>query len=158
MAESELHDGFELAETRRTLPMALLRGRELVLERFRPMLHNHEISEQHWRVIRVLSEMGEVDATQLAQSACVLAPSLTRMLRALEERGFIHVRRDPQDGRRALIRLSDQGRDFIRLVSPEGVAIYAEIERIIGRARLDNLLNELEFLQEQLDLARRRAG
>lgn len=154
MTRTKLHDGFELAETRRTLPMALLRGREVVIERFRPMFHANDISEQHWRVIRVLHEIGEVDATQLAQSACVLAPSLTRMLRALEERDFVAIRRDPQDGRRALIQLTDAGRGFIRKVAPQGVAVYAEIERIIGRQRLEHLLDELEYLQEQLGQAR----
>ncbi|MGL4281189.1 MAG: MarR family transcriptional regulator, partial [Albidovulum sp.] len=75
-----------LAETRRTLPIALLRAREAVMERFRPLLAAHDISEQQWRVMRVLQEAGESDATQLSRAANVLAPSLTRMLRTLEAR------------------------------------------------------------------------
>ena len=38
MTRKAARNGFELSETRRTLPIALLRARETVMERFRPML------------------------------------------------------------------------------------------------------------------------
>ncbi len=60
------------------LPMALLRAREAVMARFRPLLDAHGINEQQWRVIRVLAEHPSLDATDLAQRANILAPSLTR--------------------------------------------------------------------------------
>ena len=85
---------FALARTQRTLPIALLRAREAVMDRFRPLLQVHDITEQQWRVLRVLHETGPVDATLLAKQAAVLAPSLTRMLRALARRGFIAQSRD----------------------------------------------------------------
>lgn len=73
MTES-VNDGFGLAETRRTLPIALLRAREAVMERFRPVLNSHDITEQQWRVIRVLQEHGATDASKLAELACILPP------------------------------------------------------------------------------------
>jgi homoprotocatechuate degradation regulator HpaR len=139
-----------LAETRRTLPIALLRAREAVMERFRPLLAAHDISEQQWRVMRVLQEAGESDATQLSRSANVLAPSLTRMLRTLEARGFTALRKDPGDARRALITLTEAGRGFIRALAPESAAIYAGIEARLGRDRIDHILDELDFLLQSL--------
>lgn len=150
-AQSAERDGFELAETRRTLPIALLRAREALMERFRPMLLAHEVTEQQWRVLRVLQEAGETDASQLAEAACLLPPSLTRMARSLESRGFIVQRKDPGDGRRSLIALTPAGQAFLRMVSPESVAIYAQIEARIGRARIDHLLDELGALLDALD-------
>ncbi|WP_421904785.1 MarR family transcriptional regulator [Mameliella sp.] len=76
-------DEFPLSETQRTLPIALLRAREAVMERFRPMLRDIDVTEQQWRVLTVVREAGEIDATQLARAACVLAPSLTRTLKSL---------------------------------------------------------------------------
>ena len=43
-------------DTRRSLPMALLRARETVMARFRPMLAENDINEQQWRVLRVLDQ------------------------------------------------------------------------------------------------------
>ena len=147
---SSLKDGFELAETQRTLPIALLRAREAVMERFRPMLSAHDVSEQQWRVMRVLQEAGELDASRLAERACVLPPSLTRMLKALEARGFIALRHDPQDGRRMQVSLTDTGDDFIAQVAPESVAIYREIEKQIGADEISDLLDRLEALLSAL--------
>jgi homoprotocatechuate degradation regulator HpaR len=137
-----------LAQTARTLPIALLRAREAVMEQFRPMLAAHDITEQQWRVLRVLQETGPSDASQLARRACILAASLTRMLKALEARGLITTGRDPDDRRRWTIDLTAAGRDFIAGISPESRAIYDRIEAHFGADRLDALLDELHALQD----------
>lgn len=150
MTKDALKDGFELARTGRTLPMALLRAREAVMERFRPLLLSHDVTEQQWRVLRVLQEVGETDASQLAERASILAPSLTRIIKALETRGFIATRKDPDDGRRSLVTLSTDGAGFIREVTPDSAAIYAEIEAKIGKDRVNALLDELDFLLQAM--------
>jgi homoprotocatechuate degradation regulator HpaR len=136
-------DGFEFAETRRSLPIALLRAREALMDRFRPMLNAHGVTEQQWRILRILQEGTEIDATALAERSCVLAPSLTRMLRTLLTRGFIVTTKDPKDGRRFFISISSEGRDFIARVAPESAAIYADIEAKLGHERIEALLDDL---------------
>ncbi|WP_068111329.1 homoprotocatechuate degradation operon regulator HpaR [Tropicimonas marinistellae] len=150
MTPTALRDGFELAETRRTLPILLLRSREAVMERFRPMLHAHDITEQQWRVIRVLHEGGETDASRLADLACVLAPSLTRMIKSLEARKLVVSRRDEADGRRSLISLTEKGRTFIETVTPASAEIYAEIEAQVGAELIERLTGDLMALQAAL--------
>lgn len=140
-----------LARTSRTLPIALLRAREAVMDRFRPLLHQHDITEQQWRVIRVLQETGPIDATQLASEATLLAPSLTRMLKALAARGFITQEQDKDDRRRSLIALTDAGAAFIEKLAPESATIYARMENEIGAERIDALLNDLSDLLAALD-------
>lgn len=142
--------GFELARTQRTLPIALLRAREAVMERMRPMLHAHDITEQQWRVIRVLREEGELDATTLADHACILAPSLTRILKSLESRNLLRTTRDKADGRRVIVELTPEGRSLIASVTPQASEIYAGIEEVMGPGRVEHLLNELEFLLSRL--------
>lgn len=140
-----------LSKTRRTLPIALLRAREKLMERFRPMLHAHDVTEQQWRVLRVLHENDGMDATELAERACVLAPSLSRIIKTLEAKSLIDVRKSRKDGRRAEIRLSDQGRTFIEDLAPESAAIYEEIEAMVGIERVETLLNEINLLIESLE-------
>lgn len=135
-----------LARTHRTLPIALLRAREAVMERFRPMLHRIDVTEQQWRVLRVLDEADSMDASDLAKGAAILAPSLSRILKALEARGFIAVRKDPDDGRRARISLSDAGASFLADAAAESAATYAEIETLVGRDKVEALLDEIDGL------------
>jgi homoprotocatechuate degradation regulator HpaR len=151
MPQPPLKDGFEFAQTRRTLPMALLRAREAVMERFRPMLLEHGVTEQQWRVLRVLHEAGKRDATELAAAACILAPSLTRILKTLEGKGLIATRKDPGDRRRALIELTPEGSAFIRKAAPASAAIYADLEASLGRERIETLLDELGSLLAKLE-------
>jgi homoprotocatechuate degradation regulator HpaR len=133
-------------DTQRSLPIALLRSREAVMARFRPVLAAHDVTEQQWRVIRVLAEASPLDATEVAERACVLAPSLTRIIRTLEDRGMIEREKDDRDGRRVLLSLAPAGAALIRDVSPESHAVYAEIERRFGRDRLEALLKLLHEL------------
>ena len=75
-----LEDTLLPLDTRRSLPIALLRARETVMHRFRPLLASHDLTEQQWRVIRVLGETSPLDASDVAERACILAPSLTRII------------------------------------------------------------------------------
>ena len=147
----EYDDGFSLSATRRTLPIALLRAREVVMERFRPLLSENGLTEQQWRVLRVLNEVDELDATKLAAQACVLMPSLTRIIKLLESRDLIEIRKDPSDGRRALARLTPKARDLIFSVAPRSSDIYREIENSYGVERLTQLLDEIDALILSLD-------
>ncbi|PRY88320.1 homoprotocatechuate degradation operon regulator HpaR [Donghicola tyrosinivorans] len=154
MAEKLEKDGFHLSRTGRTLPILLLRAREQVMERFRPMLAAHDVTEQQWRVMRVLMETEAMDASELAARASVLAPSLSRILKTLDQRGLITTRKDEKDGRRTLVALTPAGTGFIKSVAPKSAAIYAEIEELLGQDRIETLLDELEALIETLSKGR----
>ena len=132
--------------TRRSLPMALLRAREVIMSHFRPMLARHDITEQQWRVLRVLAESGPLEATELANRASFLPPSLTRIIKAMEERQFITRNRVKDDGRRALLAISPDGVALIEELAPERVAIYDAIEKRYGAEQQERLLDMLESL------------
>jgi homoprotocatechuate degradation regulator HpaR len=131
-------------QTRRSLPMALLRARESVMENFRPMLGRYDVTEQQWRVIRVVAEAGKLDATEVSIRASILAPSLTRMIRALEDRKFIKRRKDSNDGRRVILEISPAGLALIQKASPESSSIHEALEARIGPAKLNTLLDLLD--------------
>ncbi len=141
-------NGIKPKQTRRSLPMALLRAREAVMVNFRPMLSRHDMTEQQWRVVRVVAEAGRLDATEVAARASILAPSLTRMIRSLEERKFIKKRKDANDGRRVILEIAPAGIALIERASPESLAIYDRLEAQFGRAKLDTLLDLLDELTE----------
>jgi homoprotocatechuate degradation regulator HpaR len=139
-------DDFLPRNTRRSLPIALLRAREAVMGHFRPMLAEHDMTEQQWRVIRILAEADTVDASEMAERAFILAPSLTRIIRSLEERGIITKHKDENDGRRVLLQITPAGMAIITEVAPESRLIYDRLERRFGRERIDQLLDMLDEL------------
>ena len=140
--------------TQTALPMALLRAREAVMARFRPLLDSHDINEQQWRVIRVLAEHDSLDATELAARANILAPSLTRMIRAMDARGLIKRGKDKGDGRRVILSITAAGRRLIDQVTPHTMAIYDRIDADFGPdlvAQLIVLLDRLSQLPPEGD-------
>lgn len=118
---------------------------------FRPILARHGVTEQQWRVLRVLSEVGEsIDASNLASRAFILPPSLTRIIRVLDDRGLVKASRDRIDGRRTLIGITEAGTDLIREVAPESREIYSELEKRYGGDKIDVLLDMLDDLTLKL--------
>lgn len=135
----------------RSLPMALLRAREAVMRHFRPSLQAAGLTEQQWRTLRALSGVDEIEATGLAASTCLLAPSLSRILRDLEQRRLIHRRADPKDGRAALISLTATGWAALNEVGAQSEAVYRAIELRLGSARLNRLMEALADIESDLD-------
>lgn len=136
-----------LRRTRRSLPIALLRARETVMGPIREMLAESGVNEQKWRVLRVLQERGPMELTALAQEACLLLPSLTRMVRPMETDGLIRRDTPKQDRRKVIVAVTPAGEALIRAHSTESAAIFARIEQQFGHQRLESLLDLLEGLQ-----------
>ena len=133
--------------TSRSLPIALLRARETVMAPIRDMLQDIHLTEQKWRILRVLHEMGEVEQSTISKEACLLLPSLTRILRTMEADGQITRRQDAQDKRRTQVKITDAGRQILEANLGTSTAIYTSIEDQMGREKLDQLLDLLEELQ-----------
>jgi homoprotocatechuate degradation regulator HpaR len=140
----------------RSLPMALMRAREAVMQYFRPHHRVHGVTEQQWRVLRVLNKVGALEIADLARQTVLMAPSLSRILRDLEAASI--VRRRPVEGdlRRSLISLSPAGVELLAKVAPLSEASFAEINRCFGGQRLDQLFKLLSELERELNSNRRR--
>ena len=131
-----------------SLPMALLKARESAMARFRPMLRDHGLTEQQWRVIRALAAKDQIDASELARRSFLLAPSLTRILQHLESQKLVNRSSDANDQRRAVFALTSDGRNLFSAVGPDSEALYAGIEREFGLEKLELLYDLLaEFYQ-----------
>ncbi|MCX8953719.1 homoprotocatechuate degradation operon regulator HpaR [Ruegeria sp. NA] len=133
--------------TSRALPIALLRARETVMAPIRDMLQGIQLTEQKWRILRVLDELGEVEQSSIAKEACLLLPSLTRILRTMEAEGQISRRQDSHDKRRTMVKITNEGRNILADNLGTSLQIYQSIEKQMGREKLNQLLDLLEELQ-----------
>lgn len=139
-----------IPSTSQSLPIALLRAREKVMGPIRHMLADAGVTEQQWRVVRVLVEEGPLDPTSIAERAVLLLPSLTRILQKLEEKGLVTRAQDDVDRRRQVITVTQAGHDLIASNMPASLAYAKQFRDQLGDAkytRLLALLNELNDLE-----------
>lgn len=128
-----------MRDFKHSLPMELLKAREAAMARFRPMLREHGLTEQQWRVIRALYEYGKIDASELARRSFLLAPSLTRILKFLEQKEIVRRSTDTNDQRRTVLVLTRKGKRIYSEVGPDSEALYMEIEKDFGVGKLEAL-------------------
>lgn len=136
-----------LREFSRSLPMALLRSREAVMRHFRPGLRRFDLTEQQWRVLRALSSVAEIEVTRLADATFLLAPSLSRILKDLDDRGLIVRRVSATDQRFGLVSLTAAGHGFIERVGAHSETIYRELTTRIGETRMGELMDLLREVE-----------
>jgi homoprotocatechuate degradation regulator HpaR len=128
--------------------MMLLRARETAMARFRPILHARGITEQQWRALRALEDLGELSAAGLAAECSILAPSMTRILRKLAEQGLVTVTKSPRDQRELKVRISEKGRELVDEVGPQIESEYIVLREQLSPERLSALYRELYHLIE----------
>lgn len=128
----------------------LLIAREAVMARYRPVLRQHGVTEQQWRVLRTLSGGGALEAAELAKRAFLRPPSLSRILRDLESRRLIERGQADHDLRRSVVEISKRGLALIEEVTPESLQATAEIERLVGARKLRQLRELLHELESAL--------
>ena len=143
----------------RNLPRLLLQARETVMAHTRPSLRQQALSDQQWRVLRVLgedhSQGGQgIETGRVAREAYLLGPSLTGVLSRMERDGLITRERDPQDQRRSVVQPTEQGLRLVNTLSRTIEAHYVWLEQAMGKdklAQLYGLLDELIQLEGPVD-------
>jgi homoprotocatechuate degradation regulator HpaR len=130
----------------RNLPRLLLQARESLMAHTRPSLREHGLSDQQWRVLRVLGEHGVVETGRVAREATILGPSLTGVLARMERDGLIRRERDPADQRRSVIEATPLGLATVERMSGTVEAHYQWLEQSLGKQKLAQLYELLDQL------------
>jgi len=133
-----------------SLPMSLLRAREAAMQHFRPMLRSHGMTEQQWRVMRALASKRTVEFSELVDMTFLLAPSMSRILKELENRKLIARQTTDEDARKINVAITAAGLRLIEKVAPHSEFIYAQISSRYGSKKLATLQAMLRDLEEAL--------
>ena len=127
-----------------SLTIALLQARETAMGYFRPILNRHNLTEQQWRIIRILAEHRSLDFHALAQQACVLRPSLTGILTRLERDGLVLRLKPLNDQRKLFASLTPAGQTLYQQACHEVDAGYRRIEQQFGPQKMQQLRQLLQ--------------
>jgi homoprotocatechuate degradation regulator HpaR len=129
-----------------TLAMLLLLAREAVMQRWRPFLNEHRLTDQQWRVIRALREVDSLEIIELGKRCCIHPASLSRILPKLAADGIVTRYTNSADQRRVIMSLSKEGRRLVDDLLVVGAPIHAELGRDIGEERLVRIQEALREL------------
>ncbi|WP_096426420.1 homoprotocatechuate degradation operon regulator HpaR [Pseudomonas putida] len=135
---------------RPSLTLALLQAREAAMGFFRPSLNAHDLTEQQWRIIRILRQHGELESYQLADKACILKPSMSGVLLRMERDGLVLRYKSREDQRRMFVALTDEGQQRFEEMIDDMECNYQRLVAQFGEeklARLLELLNEFKAIE-----------
>ncbi|CAM3669988.1 homoprotocatechuate degradation operon regulator HpaR [Rheinheimera salexigens] len=130
-----------------SLPMKLVAAREVTMSFFRPILHEVDFTDQQWRVLRALSEFSGLEFKELAKLTCILSPSLTGIIKRLEERNLIYREKSQQDQRCTLLFLTPEATQIVDEVSVQIEKRYAQFKKKFGAKKLERLLKLLDEVE-----------
>ncbi|MEX5502567.1 homoprotocatechuate degradation operon regulator HpaR [Pseudomonas putida] len=136
-----------MTKTQPSLTLSLLQAREAAMAFFRPLLNEHDLTEQQWRVIRILKQQGELENYQLAELACILKPSMTGVLGRLERDGLVRRQKAAQDQRRVFVSLTEGGEACFASMKEGMEANYQRIQAQFGEEKLQQLMGLLNDLK-----------
>jgi DNA-binding MarR family transcriptional regulator len=119
--------------------------------RLRAQRTSSAVSLTQVAAVSTLFKCGPLTPGELAAKEGVQPPSMTRVIAALEEFGFVTRRPHPTDGRQAIVALTDAGR------------VFHDAEVSLREAWLDKRLAELddderELLARAAEIIDRMAG
>jgi homoprotocatechuate degradation regulator HpaR len=136
--------------SRRNLPLLLLQARERIIAHFRPILNDHGVTEQQWRIVRLLIDTGPLEPRKIGAYCCISSPSLAGVLARMETLRLIARKRMANDQRRVLVSLAARSRDLARRMAPQIEAAYRQIERLAGQQLCRDIYGSLDQLLASL--------
>ncbi|OLB45315.1 MAG: hypothetical protein AUH05_03455 [Ktedonobacter sp. 13_2_20CM_53_11] len=120
---------------------------------FRAAAARIEMTDTDMQVMDILESTGEASAGQLANLMGLTTGTFTGILNRLEKAGLVHRERDPNDGRRVIVRLAT-GSDGRHEIGPLFASIGKAWEEMAAHYDDEQRAFLLEFLKQSNALAR----
>ena len=140
-----------LQQFSRSLPMMLHRTLDAVMPRFRRIFNEFGLTEQQWRVLRVLSEFDRITLKRLAQLTLLPAPSLVGVIDRLQNAGLVDRRRSAADRRVVHVSATPAGRDVLQQLLPQVANAYADLKQTVPADVWSQLVAGLEGVTRAAD-------
>ena len=140
MAEQDISQylAFLLASAHRNMRIGLVQS-----------IGDEEFTEEHWRILQVLSDEKGRSMGELATRVLLNGPALTKNIDKLVSRGVVQRAADPSDSRRVLVYISDLGLETVARLKQRVDAHHESIEEALGARKQNQLKRLLEsFISE----------
>jgi len=133
----------------------IFRLRDLIFENAQREMARHELSPAEYSVLATLRKTPAPHALRpadITKGMLLSSGGLTKVLKALEDRGFIEREDDPNDKRGSIARLTDGGIAFAEQVMHAVVGgDVVMLERVADAKAVEALADALQPFTEALD-------
>ncbi len=133
-----------MQEFSHSLPMMLYRTLDAVMPRFRQIFSEFGLTEQQWRVLRVLWQHEQIAFRELADLTLIPPPSLVGVVDRLTKSGLAKRRRSDTDRRNVFVQATGQGQALEAKVRPRVDKAYAELRSSVNAKTWNDLIAGLE--------------
>ena len=120
------------------------------MARFRPVLNQHGLTEQQWRILRVLLDEDGLEPRQLCERCLISSPSIAGVLMRMEEAGLIKRERMSHDQRRVKVTITANTKKLGKRIAPMIEREYQELEKRVGVKQLQQVYDALDTLHKNL--------
>lgn len=103
-----------------------------------------ELSEEHWRILRVLSDERGRSMGELAELVLLNHPALTKNIDKLVARGLVQRAPSPDDNRKVVVYISDLGLQTAAQLNHSVDLHHDLIEQVFGQQKTLRLKRLLE--------------
>jgi homoprotocatechuate degradation regulator HpaR len=138
----------------RSLPMMLYRTLDAVMPRFRKIFNDFGLTEQQWRVLRVLWETDDVTIKDLADFTLIAAPSLVGIVDRLERDGLVMRQRSTTDRRKVNVLVTTAGSELEDRIMPRVASAYVELKQSVDAETWSQVLVGLQRIAVQRGVER----
>ena len=135
---------------RETLPMLLNITLDGVMPVYRELFARHGLTEQQWRILRVLWDEDDVTTTHLSRQTLLPAPSLVGILDRLEKKRLIARKRSDEDRRKVHVAATAAGRQLYQQVLPTLDRIHARVTGAVTPAEWASLRATLAKITDDM--------
>ena len=127
-----------------SLPMLLNRSLDAIMPPYRDLFHEFGVTEQQWRILRVLWEQKHLTSTQISTLTLLPTPSLVGILDRLEKKGLVKRLRSSTDRREVNITITNLGKELQLKVMPKIKKIQDQIKQKLSTAEWEHINKILE--------------
>ena len=120
------------------------------MARFRPVLNQHGLTEQQWRILRVLLDEDGLEPRQLCERCLISSPSIAGVLMRMEDAGLIKRERMSHDQRRVKVTITANTKKLGKRIAPMIEREYQELEKRVGVKQLQQVYDALDTLHKNL--------
>jgi len=138
----------------RSLPMMLYRTLDTVMPSFRKIFNDFGLTEQQWRVLRVLWEGDDITIRQLAEVTLIPAPSLVGIVDRLERDGLAARQRSTTDRRKVNVVVTQAGAKLEDKIMPRVASAYVELKQSVDAETWSQVLVGLQRIGVQRGVER----
>ena len=111
-----------------------------------------------WFPVFYILSSGEARTnTSIAREIGHTHPSVSKIIREMAKKGYVHEKKDKSDGRRNMVTLSPEGKEIASRIQEQYVDVTAAINEISSQSRNDlwQAIGEWEFLLDQKSIFKR---